>query len=221
MLSYNEITKKLCELLDAFCNRNYLWFNVLSDIDSCNLKNRALIVIGRRECYPNIDFFVTKSCEHFNDYKSYGHTLMLNHEYECFIMVDCDDITKRIRNGVGVSVFYDIYLPIKKGVCNQLKIKEDCGMIESLSMAKPAYKKKVYYTTPWTRFVYSQYPEIDRVIYNDPATIVFWKDGTKTVVKAQDCVFDPAVGLAMCFIKKTIGLKEFFKHLPEETEESP
>ena len=32
---------------------------------------------------------------------------------------------------------------------------------------------------------------IENVIFNDPATIVFWDDGTKTVVKAQNEPFDP------------------------------
>lgn len=53
---------------------------------------------------------------------------------------------------------------------------------------------------------------IDHVIYNDPATIVFWNDGTKTIVKAQDCEYDPDKGLAMAIVKKTLGLKEFMKH---------
>jgi|GEM_PF-3867643 len=29
------------------------------------------------------------------------------------------------------------------------------------------------------------YPEIERVIFSPPATIVFWNDGTKTVVKTS------------------------------------
>ena len=49
--------------------------------------------------------------------------------------------------------------------------------------------------------------EIDRVIFNDPATIVFWKDGTKTVVKAQDEKFDPEKGLAMAISRKALGNK--------------
>lgn len=39
---------------------------------------------------------------------------------------------------------------------------------------------------------------IKKVIFNDPATIVFWKDGTKTIVKCQEgAEFDPEKGLAM------------------------
>lgn len=51
-------------------------------------------------------------------------------------------------------------------------------------------------------------PEIKNVIFNDPATIVFWDDGTKTVVKCQDGdEFDPEKGLAMAIVKKTYGNK--------------
>ena len=47
-----------------------------------------------------------------------------------------------------------------------------------------------------------------KVIYNDPATIAFWSDGTKTVVKAQPGdIFDPEKGLAMVIAKKACGNK--------------
>ena len=65
-------------------------------------------------------------------------------------------------------------------------------------------------------------PEIKNVIFNDPATIVFWEDGTKTVVKCQDCdEFDPEKGLAMAIAKKAYGNKGSYcnkikKWLPQE-----
>lgn len=68
--------------------------------------------------------------------------------------------------------------------------------------------------------------EIEKVIFNDPATIVLWGDGSKTVVKTQgNDVYDPEKGLAMCFAKKYLGnygnYYEMFKAwLPEETEET-
>jgi len=47
---------------------------------------------------------------------------------------------------------------------------------------------------------------IKKVIFNDPATIVFWEDGTKTVVKCgENDIFDPEKGLAMAIVKKTLG----------------
>ena len=68
--------------------------------------------------------------------------------------------------------------------------------------------------------------EIKDVRYNDPATIVFWKDGTKTVVKCQKDkgdTYNPELGLAMCIIKKMCDNKGnyndvFNKWLPKESE---
>lgn len=47
---------------------------------------------------------------------------------------------------------------------------------------------------------------IKNVIFNEPATIVFWSDGTKTVVKCQNGdIFDPEKGIAMAYMKKAFG----------------
>ena len=51
-------------------------------------------------------------------------------------------------------------------------------------------------------------PDIKNVIFNPPATIVFWADDTKTVVKAQgEDEFDAEKGLAMAISKKALGNK--------------
>ena len=56
--------------------------------------------------------------------------------------------------------------------------------------------------------------DIKRVIFNDPATIVLWKDGTKTVVKCQKGdTYDPEKGLAFCIIKKIFGNKGKFNDI--------
>lgn len=63
-------------------------------------------------------------------------------------------------------------------------------------------------------------PKIKNVIFNNPATIVLWADGTKTVVKVQNNEsFDPEKGLAMAISKKALGNKgnyynTFTKWLP-------
>ena len=49
------------------------------------------------------------------------------------------------------------------------------------------------------------YSEPEKIIFNGPATIVFWKDGTKTVVKAENEAFDPEKGIAMAYLKKFLG----------------
>ena len=66
---------------------------------------------------------------------------------------------------------------------------------------------------------------ITKVVFNDPATIVFWNDGSKTVVKCNpEDKFDPEKGLAIACMKKLFGNKGYYndifrKWLPEEEDE--
>lgn len=65
-------------------------------------------------------------------------------------------------------------------------------------------------------------PEIKKVLYKNPATIVYWTDGSKTVVKCQrEDAYDPEKGLAMAILKKMNGntghyYEGFKKWLPKE-----
>ena len=73
-------------------------------------------------------------------------------------------------------------------------------------------------------YVSHKLPKIKKVIFNDPATIILWNDGTKTVVKAEGEGFDHEKGMAMAIAKKALGnqgkyYNEFKKWLPEEKEE--
>ena len=52
---------------------------------------------------------------------------------------------------------------------------------------------------------YNLRTNIKKVIFNNPATIVFWSDGSKTVVKAHNDDYDPEKGLAMAIAKKALG----------------
>lgn len=66
---------------------------------------------------------------------------------------------------------------------------------------------------------------IRKVIFNDPATIVLWSDGTKTVVKCgPEDTFDMEKGLAMAIVKKMAGNdnrfhKVFKQYLKKEKKE--
>lgn len=54
------------------------------------------------------------------------------------------------------------------------------------------------------------YQVAKKVIYNDPATVVFWGDGTKTVVKAHDGdPYDERFGLLMAFLRKARDNKRY------------
>ena len=60
---------------------------------------------------------------------------------------------------------------------------------------------------------------IKNVIFNPPATIVFWGDGSKTVVKCQDDEeYDPEKGLTMAFFKRTHGnVGHYFEEIKKWT----
>ena len=57
-------------------------------------------------------------------------------------------------------------------------------------------------------------PDIKKVIFNDPATIVYWSDNSRTVVKCQDGdTYSKEQGLAMCIAKKYLGNKGNFNEV--------
>ena len=87
------------------------------------------------------------------------------------------------------------------------ELKTICALtdIELISKknSKEAYNKRIF-------------SEIKDIIINDPATIILWKDGTKTVVKCQnEDTFDPETGIAMAILKKLYGNSGFYKDIFE------
>lgn len=54
--------------------------------------------------------------------------------------------------------------------------------------------------------------EVKDILVNGPATIVFWEDGTKTVVKCgPEDMNDLEKAVAMCFMKKALGSRSMKK----------
>ena len=91
------------------------------------------------------------------------------------------------------------------------------GLDKSLSTNKETAERSDY------MLYYDIRRFIKKVKFNPPATIVFWTDNTKTVVKCKGEDYDPEKGLAMCICKKVLGDKGnyyevFKKWLPKEEE---
>ena len=62
-------------------------------------------------------------------------------------------------------------------------------------------------------------PKIEKVIFNPPATIVLWRDGTKTIVKCQDGdEFDWEKGLAMAYVKRAFNNERTYYGLFKKNE---
>lgn len=82
------------------------------------------------------------------------------------------------------------------------------NLIERTLEKKPVTKITVHHMG---EVRYDKFPTLNsnfikRVIFSDPATIVFWEDGTKTVVKTQDGEkYDKEKGLAMAIAKRVFG----------------
>lgn len=89
------------------------------------------------------------------------------------------------------------------GLCEALRCKKEVSVVNKRhNDAVDALCCCVQDTSP-----------IKKVIFNNPATIVLWADGTKTVVKVQgDDVYNREQGLALCIAKKALGNKSNFNN---------
>ena len=138
--------------------------------------------------------------------------------YDLAARADLRDCTLITKNGTKIAVAID---SIESSVDDLLKFE---GRIMGVKTTEPKVSYKDYYqkdvelqinlyrtilnSTYGTKAFKTNYiPEIKNVIFNPPATIVFWQDGTKTVVKATNELYDPEKGLAMAIVKKTYGNK--------------
>jgi hypothetical protein len=62
-------------------------------------------------------------------------------------------------------------------------------------------------------------PDVARIIFNPPATIVFWDDGTKTVVKCMEGEkFERYAGFAAACMKKMFGSTTRAKAVMDESD---
>lgn len=139
----------------------------------------------------------------------------------------------------AVNSVYGITRPTitKEAVESFLKEEHEKAMIADRKRAMEAYIRADITATKsfiegWKNSIKNlkakvdneSYMKIKNVIFSDPATIVFWADGSKTVVKATNEKFDPEKGLAMAISKRALGDKHdyynvFLKHLKKYNKE--
>lgn len=84
---------------------------------------------------------------------------------------------------------------ISIGDISEYNVTRECGRLGTYFDIQGYAEAAVLFETP-----------IKRVIFNNPATIVFWKDGAKTVVKCQPGdKFDKMTGLSLAIAKYFLG----------------
>lgn len=90
-------------------------------------------------------------------------------------------------------------------------------------MSLRGFKTDAIFIDEWV-WKFKVMPEVKKVIFHNPATIVYWDDNTKTVVKCgDDDTFDKEKGLALCYMKRMFDNKgnynEILKKWCKEKEE--
>lgn len=126
----------------------------------------------------------------------------------------CDHF-RMVGNCNGCGAYYhglaDSYIPDIKLTIDGYPCRVDGIAIESSTNSPTKYTITAVqnpHATPQKKPL-----EITNVIFNNPATIVFWSDGTKTVVQARaDEEYDPEKGMAMAISKKMLGGKRDYYH---------
>lgn len=193
-------------------------FSVKREYDS---KNGAYIfTIGKDDkflngvfVYPGRDTWAekTRKMQHFLDNFVYAFEERFSETKQ-----DTTNFMNDLRSSgasAGILInghYYPVHITeatIDHSLCEAANIKIEAQVLRECPNAKNA-----------TYGSFSNCPSrlaIEKVIFNYPATIVIWKDGTKTVVKAQnDEVFDKEKGLVMAMIKKALGNEgNYYEHI--------
>lgn len=140
-------------------------------------------------------------------------------------IIKSDSIKTNVVNCIDSLNYkiFDIEVTISTKELNTITLRKKDKRRNEMPVERKSMNSHVYYASVTAKSVSA--PSIKKVIFNYPATIVLWSDGSKTVVKCQDGdIYDPEKGLAMAISKKALGNKgnycnEFKKWLPEEEEE--
>lgn len=181
------------------------YYTIYLDEDkSCSLYERSLAVAKSINDRHNDGFNATTyAVDVFNKIKTNGETNMgpkdetasVNYYHDGkpigrIVSVNMD----ANRNGVEIKGIFDdasMSCTIQDYIKNDIKTTEETYM----DYIKAALNAR------WGLPLGT----IEKVIFNDPATIVIWNDGSKTVVKCANEHFDPEKGLAMAISKKFFG----------------
>lgn len=116
--------------------------------------------------------------------------------------VSADEILDDLWKSLGKIADVQITNAIKDGE------KKDPALHDSFRDGWNAAVRKIH-EAPATFL-----PNITRVIFHAPATVVFWDDGTKTVVKCQPGdTFSAETGLTTAMLKKFMGNDNTFNRV--------
>lgn len=118
------------------------------------------------------------------------------------------------------SSHHDDYINCLRHCINRFETKEEKKMPPKDGNTKTVYFDNLPFTID-RGHGFQKVPHINHVKFNGPATIVFWKDGTKTVVKHDGKGRkDKRLAILYAFIRKIYGEGKPYHNILNEIEEA-
>lgn len=164
---------------------------------------RAFITHFRKDYHNLQDNFISTLIRNVN----------IDNYFFNIISIDVEVLYMQETLSKSLNVLINLTFRLNEDKCIA-KFKDDTTITIPLKDSSEFYK----------RCSFVKNVEIKQVLYKNPATIVYWSDGSKTVVKCQrEDTYDPEKGLAMAILKKIKGntgryYNEFKKWLPKKGE---
>lgn len=136
-----------------------------------------------------------------NLYGPYGH--YLGHVNNFYFKLGETKMTFELDNGKTFRFNPGDFLRDKQG---DWRIRKDEEFVHDLLRYETWADRVMEGVSKKKEVVAMNEARIKNVIFNPPATVVYWTDGTKTVVKCnENDIFDPEKGLALTVAKRCAG----------------
>lgn len=151
------------------------------------------------------------SIEYYNDI---SHSLLyVTVRYDGFYVKRIFHVDERFYCDLDFDIITETIQEMRKEVMKKGKERRNMplnGTRGSLYIDEFVYNRDIFDKKLMSK------PE--KIIFNDPATIILWDDGTKTIVKknSKDKKFDPEKGIALCYMKKALGNKGNYNNVFKE-----
>ena len=133
------------------------------------------------------------------------------HEVHIEDRSDPDHVVEHVFNAdeVDVCVDVDVDADVEIEIDDELPFDEECPdkscECDNCKYFDECFADEIYHDPEDVPPMWG-IPDIDRVVFSGPATIVFWDDGTKTVVKAMKGEkVEHYAGFAAACMKKMFG----------------
>lgn len=157
---------------------------------------------------------------------SFAYCYKIDKEFDCGLAKIVEEVKEKENMNIWTNSG-NIKLTVNDRVCkvDSWEIEETCSPYDMPRIRLEATMTRSaipYNECSKKKKEEAKMPTIKNVVFNPPATIVFWADGTKTVVKASNEEFDAEKGLAMAITKKMLGnTGHYFETVKKWTKNAP